>query len=156
MQLLHYTRLTASFPGQPGQEPGYQKGKTSLGLNEARDDGVLGCSGISWTIWTICKKSAPRSRQITTPTSQSLNFLQARCSSSHPTNVKALKANLNSSKHILNQQMVKMHHTTVRNTHPFNGPLSGTTRVSRYQKGKTNRSRQITHASTERIRLFTF
>jgi len=26
----------------------------------------------------------------------------------------------------------------VRNTHPFNGPLSGSTRVSRYQKGKTN------------------
>ena len=24
------------------------------------------------------------------------------------------------------------------NTHPFNGPLSGTIRVSRYQKGKTN------------------
>jgi len=24
------------------------------------------------------------------------------------------------------------------NTHPFNGPLSGTTMVSRYQKGKTN------------------
>jgi len=24
------------------------------------------------------------------------------------------------------------------NTHPFNGPFSGTTRVSRYQKGKTN------------------
>ena len=23
-------------------------------------------------------------------------------------------------------------------THPFNGPLSGTTRVIRYQKGKTN------------------
>jgi len=23
-------------------------------------------------------------------------------------------------------------------THPFNGPLSGTTRVSRYQKSKTN------------------
>jgi len=23
-------------------------------------------------------------------------------------------------------------------THPFNGPLSGTTKVSRYQKGKTN------------------
>jgi len=48
----------ASFPGQ-------QKGKTSLDLNEARDDGVLGCSGISWT---ICKRSAPHSRQITTPT----------------------------------------------------------------------------------------
>jgi len=25
-----------------------------------------------------------------------------------------------------------------RNTHPVNGPLSGTTQVSRYQKGKTN------------------
>ena len=27
---------------------------------------------------------------------------------------------------------------TITHTHPFNGPLSGTTRVSRYQKGKTN------------------
>jgi len=42
----------------------YQKGKTSLDLNEARDDGVLGYSGISWT---ICRQSAPRCRQITTP-----------------------------------------------------------------------------------------
>ena len=25
-----------------------------------------------------------------------------------------------------------------KNTHPFNGPFSGTTQVSRYQKGKTN------------------
>jgi len=25
-----------------------------------------------------------------------------------------------------------------QNKHPFNGPLSGTTRVSRYQKGKTH------------------
>ena len=29
-------------------------------------------------------------------------------------------------------------HTIHTHTHPFNGPLSGTTRVSRYQKGKTN------------------
>jgi len=43
----------------------YQKGKTSPDLSEARDDGVLGCSGISRT---ICKQSAPRSRQITTQT----------------------------------------------------------------------------------------
>jgi len=41
------------------------KGKTSLDLNEARDYEVLGCSGISWIVW---KQSAPRSRQITTPT----------------------------------------------------------------------------------------
>ena len=40
-----------------------QKGKTSLDLNGAKDDGVLGCSGISWT---ICKRSAPRFRRITT------------------------------------------------------------------------------------------
>jgi len=44
----------------------HQKCKTSLDINDARDDGVLGCSGISWT---ICKQSAPRSRQITTPAS---------------------------------------------------------------------------------------
>jgi len=56
----------------------YQKGKTSLGLdlNEARDDGVLGSSDISWT---ICKQAAPCSRQITTPTPHH-SFLQARCS----------------------------------------------------------------------------
>jgi len=43
----------------------YQKGKTSMDFNEARDDGVLRCSGISWT---ICKQSTPRFRQITTST----------------------------------------------------------------------------------------
>ena len=43
----------------------YQKSKTSLDLHEARVGGVLGCGGISWT---ICKQSAPRSREITTPT----------------------------------------------------------------------------------------
>jgi len=43
----------------------YQKGKISLDFNEARDAGVLGCNGISWT---ICKQSAPDCRQITTPT----------------------------------------------------------------------------------------
>ena len=52
-------------------KPAYQKGKTSLDLNEARDDGVWGRSGISCT---ICKQSAPRSRQITTPTSHHSTF----------------------------------------------------------------------------------
>ena len=28
--------------------------------------------------------------------------------------------------------------THTQHTHPFNGPISGTTQVSRYQKGKTN------------------
>ena len=49
---------------------------SSLHLNEARDDGILRSSGISWT---ICKQSAPRSRQINTPTPH--HFLQAGCSS---------------------------------------------------------------------------
>ena len=39
----YYTRLTASFPRQPGQA-GTRKVKPVLDLNEARDDGVLGCS----------------------------------------------------------------------------------------------------------------
>jgi len=33
----YYTHLMASFPGQPR----HPKGKTSLDLNEARDDGVF-------------------------------------------------------------------------------------------------------------------
>ena len=48
----------------------YQKGKTSLDLNEARYGEVLGCSGISWT---ICKQSTPRSRHNHTNT-PSLNL----------------------------------------------------------------------------------
>ena len=48
-------------------------------------------NGISWT---ICK-SAPCSRQITTPVPHHSVFLQAGCPSCHPTNsVKALKANV--------------------------------------------------------------
>ena len=59
----------------------YHKGKTSLDLNDARDDGVWGGSGISWT---ICKQSARRSRQITTETPHH-SILQAGCSSRRPT-----------------------------------------------------------------------
>ena len=56
------TRLTAFFQDNLGR-PVPERGKTTLDLNEARDDGDG--SGISRT---ICKQSAPRSRQITTPT----------------------------------------------------------------------------------------
>jgi len=49
----------------------YQKGKTSLDLKAARDNGVLGCSSISWT---ICKQPAPCSRQIPAPTPHHLIF----------------------------------------------------------------------------------
>ena len=45
--------------------------------------------------WTICKQSAPRSRQITTPTPHNAIFLHSGCSSRRPTNsVKALKARM--------------------------------------------------------------
>ena len=68
----------------------YQKGKTSVDLNEARNYWGWGCSGISWN---ICKQSSPLSRQIITPTPPSFNFSQTRCSSWHLTNsVKVLKA----------------------------------------------------------------
>ena len=33
---------------------------------------------------------------------------------------------------------IKSLYTHIAPTHPFNGPLSGTTQVSRHQKGKTN------------------
>ena len=36
-----------------------------------------------------------------------------------------------------NSQEIRCH-AIYTHTHPFNGPLSGTTQVSRYQKGKTN------------------
>ena len=61
----NHTRSMASFP-QDNLVSRYRIGKTSLDLNEARDDWVWGCSGIM--SWTICKQSAPRCRQITTPT----------------------------------------------------------------------------------------
>jgi len=35
----------------------------------------------------------------------------------------------------MEKQVAAVRHTQ---THPFNGPLSGTTQVSRYQKGKTD------------------
>ena len=60
----YYISLTVFF-SRTTWLAGTRKVATSLNLNEARVDEVLGCIGISWT---ICKRSAPRSRQITTPT----------------------------------------------------------------------------------------
>jgi len=86
LPLTHYYYLLHPFNGLFSRTTWvsrYQKGKTSLDLNEARDDGVLGCNDISWTIMqTICT-SLQTDNHINT---SSLQFLQAECSSWCPTN----------------------------------------------------------------------
>jgi len=60
----------ASFPAQTGKA-GTGKAKPVWLSMRQQTMGVLGCSGISWT---ICKQSAPRSRQITMPVPHHLFF----------------------------------------------------------------------------------
>jgi len=62
-----YTTLLILHPpnGLFSKTTGFQKGKTSRDLNEARDDWVLGWQ---WHQLDCVQESAPRSRQITTPT----------------------------------------------------------------------------------------
>jgi len=82
----------------------------------------FGMTGISWT---ICKQPAPHSRQITTPTRHHSIFTD-RMLFLTPNRVKAQKASTHARAHA---------HT---HAHTFNGPYSGTTRVSWYHKGKMN------------------
>ena len=64
--------------------------------------------------WTICKSSAPRYRQITMPAPDH-SFLQARCSSCHPTNsVKAMK--LIDAQQSRSQKPSEYHHGGLCNT----------------------------------------
>ena len=80
-----HTRLTALCPGLP-RWAGTRKVKPIWILLEQE---TVSGSGISWA---ICK-SAPCSRQITTPAPHYSVFLQSGCPSCRPTNsVKALKA----------------------------------------------------------------
>ena len=79
-----HTRLTALCRGLP-RSAGTRKVKPIWILLEQE---TVSGSGISWA---ICK-SAPHSRQITTPVLHYSSFLQAGCPSCRPTNsVKALK-----------------------------------------------------------------
>jgi len=80
----------------------YQKGKTSLDLNVAKDDRVLWCSDISRT---ICKQSAPRSRQITTPSPHHSIFYR-------PDAVPG--AQLTVSKHWRQRQQQSLHYTNIK------------------------------------------
>ena len=80
-----HTHLTALFPGRP-RWAGTRKVKPIWIL--LKQETVSG-SGISWAVF----KSAPRSRQTTTPAPHHSVFLQARCPFCCPTNsVKELKA----------------------------------------------------------------
>jgi len=73
-------------------KPVLEKGKTSVNLNEARNDGVWGFSGIRWT---LCKQSAPRFGQITTPTPHNSIFTDRMLflTPVQTNSAKALKAN---------------------------------------------------------------
>jgi len=106
----HTHPFNGPFPGLP-RSAGTRKVKPIWILLKQE---TLSGSGISWA---TCK-SAPHSRQTTMPAPHHSVFLQAGCPSCRPTN------------------SVKAH--THTHTHTFNGPFSGTTQVSRYQKGKTN------------------
>ena len=85
-QHMHtHTRLTDLFPGLPGWVDTRKVIPIWIWLKHETASG----SGINWA---ICK-SAPCSRQITTPAPYHSVFLQAGCPSSHPTNsINALKA----------------------------------------------------------------
>jgi len=67
------------------------KGKTSLDLNEARDDRVLRRSGISWT---VCYQPAPCSRQRTTSTPHHSSFTGRMLFLTPTDSVKAMKASV--------------------------------------------------------------
>jgi len=80
-----HTRLTALCPRLPGWASTRKVKPTWILLKQETVSG----SEIRWAI----SKSAPCSRQITTPAPHRSIFLQARCPSCRPTNsVKALKA----------------------------------------------------------------
>jgi len=59
----YYIRLVAFFSRTTWVNQ-YRKGKTSIDLNDARDDGILGWQ---WHQLDHMHQSAPRSSQITTP-----------------------------------------------------------------------------------------
>ena len=118
----------------------YQKGKTNLEFTEARDNEwqwhQLGHMQVCTSLQTDNHASTPP-----------LSFSHAGCHSCHPTNsAKALKAQCTVNNNNSNNSTAKYHSKSkyVNNdsicthTHPFNGPFSETTQVSRYQKGKTN------------------
>ena len=109
-----HTCLTALFPGLPRWAGTRKVTPIWILLKQETASG----SGISWAIY----KSAPCSRQITTPAPHhSVFYRPDALPATQPT----------ASKHWRHDSRHNTH------THPFNSPFSGTTRVGRYQKSKT-------------------
>ena len=108
-----HTHLTAIFPGLRGWAGAKKVKPVWILLKQQTVSG----SGIRWA---ICK-SAPRSRQTTMPAPHHSVFHR-------PDRMPFLPPNQQ-------RQSTEGFYT---HTYPFNGPFSGTTRVSRYQKGNTN------------------
>ena len=98
----------------------YQRGKTGLDLNEARNEGVLGCSGVRWTSLQCF---------------ESLQCFDAVgwVVEGHPT-CKNLSDEvlvwLSVCSEVDCLHMVQLMPHTHTHTHPFNGPLSGLPRLS--------------------------
>ena len=85
LNIEHTHPFNGLFPGLPGWASTRKVKPIWISLKQETVSG----SGISWAI----RKSAPRSRQITTPAPHHSVFLQAGCPSCRPTNsVKVLKA----------------------------------------------------------------
>ena len=114
-----HTPIWWSFLGLPGWA-GTRKVKPVILLKQETVSG----SGISWA---ICK-STPHSRQITIPAPHHSVFYR-------PDALPAAQPTVSKHWRLLGFLVLPHTHT---HTHPFNSSLCGTTRVSRYQKGKTN------------------
>jgi len=90
-----------------------------VGVSEINPVSVVVCSERSWTRW--CRHTHRRSSTV--------NY---QCLMVDATSIAVSRCPSDEKRSCIAWQLL---HT---NTPPFNGPLSGTTQVSRYQQGKTN------------------
>jgi len=112
-----HTRLMALCPGIPGWASTRKVKPIWILLRRE----TVSVSGISWA---ICK-SAPLSKTDNHASTPPLSFFTGRMPYLLPNQQRQ-------STEGISKDGIHTH------THPFNGPLSRTTRASRYQKGKTN------------------
>ena len=110
----------------------------------ARQSGMplLGCTD-TWTTWKYnafgsCYRmdwGEANNKHLTARAVTALHSPLKRCTIRHTASMSKMFLFL---QHACAHTHTHTHTRTHTHTHPFNGPLSGSTRVSRYQKGKTN------------------